>query len=343
MASQQYLDNLKKVDDALNAVDTQKLLRKSLGEESLEKELHPRLESISRLRQLAREYAPQVHNEPVNQITSILNQILNQLSSQAGADSSQYIAQRSNFLTNIDTFLEEAKKSLPHFVAAAVMGRGFLEDEGIRQEYKRTVESLRKEASDTIKTLKEEAGRAIEEAKKLAEEIETRARRTAAKISVQEAQRQFKDAQEGLSKDIKLWAVWSVIMVLAFFGVAVGFIFVKLPMEAEWHTAVYQTALRIVILSAVGAITTYVLRMLRAHIHMSHLNKHRQRVANSIEAFVMSAHTPEQRDIILANLVEAVVAFGNSGLLPHDDDTLGGQKLPTEAIGRLIGSLTPKK
>ena len=52
MASQQYLDNLKKVNDTLNAVDTQKLLRKSLGEESLEKELQPRLESISRLRQL---------------------------------------------------------------------------------------------------------------------------------------------------------------------------------------------------------------------------------------------------------------------------------------------------
>ena len=107
--------------------------------------------------------------------------------------------------------------------------------------------------------------------------------------------------------------------------------------------AVYQTALRIVILSAVGAFTTYSLRMLRAHIHMSHLNKHRQRVANSIEAFVMSANTPEQRDLILANLVEAVVAFGNSGLLPHDEDTLGGQKLPTEAIGRLLASFGQRK
>jgi len=343
MASQQYLDNLKKVDDALNAVDTQKLLRKSLGEESLEKELQPRLAHLSKLRQLARQYAPQVHNESVNQITNILNQILSQLSSQAGADSSSYIAQRTNFLTNIDTFLEESKKWVPAFVAAAVMERGFLEDEGIRQEYQRTVESLRKEASETIQTLKEEANKTIEEAKKLAEEIETRARRTAAKISVQEAQRQFKEAQGELTKDIRLWAVWSVIMVLAFFGVAVGFIFIKLPMEAEWHVAVYQTALRIVILSAVGAITTYVLRMLRAHIHMSHLNRHRQRVANSIEAFVMSAHTPEQRDLILANLVEAVVAFGNSGLVPHDDDTLGAQKLPTEAIGRLLGSITQKR
>ncbi len=343
MASQQYLDNLKKADDAVNSVDMEKLLRKSLGEESLEKELQPRLERLSKLRRLAIQYAPQVHNEPINQITNVLQQIHSQFSNQAGSASSQYIARRTSFLTDIDTFLEEAKRTEPSFVAAAVIERGFLEDEGIRQEYQRTVESLRKESSETIQSLKEEARKAIDEAKKLAEEIETKARRTATKISVQEAQRQFKEAQIELSRDIKLWGWLSAFAIIAFFGVAIAFIFIKLPVESEWHIAVYQTALRIVILSAVGAITTFTMRMLRAHIHMSQLNKHRQRVANSIEAFVVSAQTPEQRDLILANLVEAVVAFGSSGLLPHDEDTLGAQKLPTEAIGRLLGSVTPKK
>ena len=45
------------------------------------------------------------------------------------------------------------------------------------------------------------------------------------------------------------------------------------------------------------------------------LNGHKQRVANSTESFLAAAQSPEQRDNILAKLVDAVVSFGDSGLL----------------------------
>jgi cystathionine beta-lyase family protein involved in aluminum resistance len=66
-------------------------------------------------------------------------------------------------------------------------------------------------------------------------------------------------------------------------------------------------------------------------------------VANSIEAFVMSGQTAEVRDFILANLVEAVAAFGVSGLLARETDTLSTHRMPVDTVTRLIGILGAKK
>ena len=60
------------------------------------------------------------------------------------------------------------------------------------------------------------------------------------------------------------------------------------------------------------------MKILKAQLHMFQHNLHRRRITNSIEAFVESAITPEQRDLILAHLVDAVATFGNSGLLDSD-------------------------
>lgn len=101
---------------------------------------------------------------------------------------------------------------------------------------------------------------------------------------------------------------------------------------------VYFGAIRITILTGVGAMATFCLRMLRAHMHMSQLNLHRQRIANSMAAFVESAITPEQRDLILAQLVTSVDDFGSSGLLSKEDDSVYSPKMTIEAITRTLGA-----
>ncbi|MEY4169080.1 MAG: hypothetical protein RLZ94_153, partial [Actinomycetota bacterium] len=52
--------------------------------------------------------------------------------------------------------------------------------------------------------LKEEAERVLQGARQLAEEIETRHRRTATNTSLQDARKQFPEAQEDLSKRVTL-------------------------------------------------------------------------------------------------------------------------------------------
>jgi hypothetical protein len=112
---------------------------------------------------------------------------------------------------------------------------------------------------------------------------------------------------------------------------------IHLPEGMKWEI-VYFAAIRITILTAVGATATFCLRMLRAHMHMSQQNLHRQRIANSMAAFVESAITPEQRDLILAQLVSSVADFGSSGLLSHEDDTVYSPKMTIEAITRTLSS-----
>lgn len=84
-----------------------------------------------------------------------------------------------------------------------------------------------------------------------------------------------------------------------------------LPGPEPWPLALYHTVLRVFVLSAAGASATFSFRILRAHLHMVERNRHRVRVANSVEIFVNSTLDPQQRDLILAKLAEAIIDFGD--------------------------------
>lgn len=145
---------------------------------------------------------------------------------------------------------------------------------------------------------------------------------------------------------MKLWSwltggalVWFFTLAIFFWWGPSQYQWMQLGEERGWAAA-YHGLIRFVILSAVAALAGFSLKMLRAYMNMSERNLHRQRIANSIEAFVMSGQTPEVRDVILAHLVEAVSTFGISGILTKDTDSVGTPKLTAEAVTRLISSLT---
>lgn len=335
MATEGQITNLKKITEKFGTLDQEKLLRSSLGEESLKAAFGPKLELLNKKIQFALEYAPNVSDSTVSQVASLFNQFYDQMNAQASRGNAEYVSQRTQFLSTINTYFEQFLIHWPFFVAAAIETRGFLQDEGIRKEYERTIEAMKTESANSLKLVKEEADKTIEEARKLAQQIEDKARRTAAHISVEAAQEQFKLAQKDHDARVKLWGVLSVISLVAFICVAIYLAQVQLPEEWKWHV-VYYTAIRITILAAVGAIATFCLRILRAHMHMSQHNQHRQRIANSMAAFVESAITPEQRDLILAQLVDAVAAFGHSGLLHGEDDSIYAPKMTIDTITRTM-------
>ena len=74
--------------------------------------------------------------------------------------------------------------------------------------------------------------------------------------------------------------------------------------------------------------------------HMAQHNQHRQRVANSIAAFVESAATPEQRDLILSQLVDSIAHFGSSGILRKEDESIQVPKVVVDNLSRTITSST---
>ena len=341
MASGVWIQQLRDLSDAIMNVDKEKLLRASLGEAALQEEFAPRLEKIEKRIGFALEYAPEVHDDQVASILESFGDISSEMEAQANHSNADYVAQRTAFLTNIDSYLENLKPYWPPFVTAAVESRGFLEDEGVRREYERTIESIKEEAENALRRVSEEAQKTIEEARVLAEQIENRARLTAAKISVEEAQKQFKAAQAGLDKRVRIWAVLGSVCAVSFIVVAICFIAIDLPDQWRWHV-IYYSAIRVSILTAIATAAAFCLKVLRAHLHMSEKNRHRQHVANSIGAFVESAITPEQRDLILSQLVESVIQFGSSGLLLREEDNAQRPRMTIDSIARTFSS-SPQK
>ena len=318
-------------------------MRKGLGEESLEKEFKPRLARIIQLIDFAKRYAPSVHDDYVNQINNIFQTIGTQMNEQANRNSSEFISQRQTFLSNIDSNLEQSNRSLPYFVTAAVVERGFLSDEGIKQEYERTIQDMRSATAATLDTVKAEAVKAVQGAKDLADQIEARAHLTATGISVAEAQKQFSLATVRLNAKVKLWGKIVIASLVAIVIAPALFMLWPLPPNCLWPEALYHTLLRILILTAVAGVLSFSIRVFRAHLHMVEKNEHRVRVANSIESFVNSAIEPQQRDLILAKLVESIVDFGDSGMIRHEKDDAGSSTMSADFVGRILSSLASKK
>lgn len=342
MASEALIEQLKNYSNEIEQINKDRLLRSSLGEESLQEDFGSRLQEIQRRFEFALQYASEVHDNQVANILEPLSYIKSTMEAQTNLSNAEYVAQRSNFLANIDAYLEQLKEFWPPFVTAAVESRGFLEDEGVRREYERTIDSIKNESDSALQQVKSEAEKTIAQARALAEQIENRARLTASRISVEEAQKQFRDAQTALDRQVKLWSGLSAVCVVGFIGSAIYFANIELPDQWRWHV-IYHSAIRVSILTAVGTAAAFCLKILRAHLHMSEKNRHRQRVANSIGAFVESAVTPDQRDLILSQLVESVVQFGNSGLLHREDENVYRPKMTIDSIMRTFSTTSPKE
>ena len=341
MASNDQINQLGAVARAIVTIDKDKLLRASLGAVSLEEDFAPTLAEIQKKVDFAFRYADQLHDSQIQKIIGLFEPIRIELEQQADRSDTDYVTNREQFLNNLKAKREGLKLVWAPVVAAAVEERGFLEDEGIRREYERTIESIKRESESALQQVKEEADKTIEEARTLAEQIENRARLTASGISVKEAQKQFREAQAEIDGRVKIWASLGTLSVLVFFAVAGYFAAVELPDQWRWEL-LYYGAIRVSILTAIGTIAAFCLKILRAHLHMGEKNRHRQRVANSMGAFVESAVTPEQRDFILSQLVESVVQFGNSGLIQREDDSAYRPKMTIDSVARTL-SANPQK
>lgn len=256
MATQEQVSLMKATRDGLKVIDKDRLLRANIGEESLlQAGFTDKYDWIMKRASFAVDYGSTVDNSVLGTTRNIFEQIRNALDNQAKRTNPEYVSQKANFLGQIDAQLEQLHQYWPHFVAAAIDTRGFLEDEGIRKEYQRTVAEMKGQAEESLKLVKEEAGKTIEEARKLAQQIEDRARRTAAHISVEAAQEQFKLGQDDLDKQVRMWAWLSGISIAAFLAVAVYLARIHFGEEWKWHV-VYFTAIRITILTAIGAVAT---------------------------------------------------------------------------------------
>ena len=333
MPSSPEVERLTNVAQEIRSIDHQELTRPTLGVESLEEQLRPRMKELNQKLSLAVQNASEIPSSQINYISNIFERIRKAMIGLASmSDSATYIQNSKPFLQNFDTYMEELREHWGPVIIAAILHKGLLDEDGIKTAHDEAVNELKLQASKTLEEIQEKSEESIEKARKLAEQIENRARQTATKTSVKEAQSQFREAQKQLDRSVKYWSIISCIPIVIFGILAVYLWNQKGPSDVE--SAIYETGIRFAVLGSLGALSAFFLRILRAHIHMKQQNLHRQRVANSIEAFVQSAVTPEQRDLILSYLVHSIIVFGNSGLVQEREESVNPSHLAIDSINR---------
>jgi hypothetical protein len=248
----------------------------------------------------------------------------------------------------------------PPFVTTLLEKKGFLSDSStINDQLKRLTEEKLKEITDYSEKV-------VELQRKQIDELNIRIQQTAAGISVVQAQEQFDIAKKHLWRRT---LGWGIVSGLSFSGFVIFAIYLlhhapasllrnqlettanalnnggnetsNVPLSLVVAQTAYLTAIRITLLTAIGALTTFCLRMMRSAMHMAEYNDHRRRVANCMTSFVAAAGTPEQRDSILAMLVSAVAQFGDSGLLDGTKDPISMPSIAIESITRNLSQTRP--
>lgn len=198
MATIQFLEEFKEAANKFKELDREKLLRTDLGVESLEQEIGPLLDSIQNKIFFAEKYIAKLHDNYINQFVGPLNQICDLLTEQTVRNNQEYIANKNTVLSNFNSYIENLLIPWPFFVVAAIESKGVLENLTTEDIYQEAIDKLEKKINLAEQEVKDTTGQAIKEAKRLADDIEKSARRTATGISVEEVQKQFREAQKPL-------------------------------------------------------------------------------------------------------------------------------------------------
>ena len=340
MASENNLVQLRNVITDIRSLEEDAITRPNIGDLSFKDTLKPYLDKLNKKMEFIIEYAPGVHDNNVSNMYSILDNIFHVLKDLCEAENDIYPSRARDNMPAITEYINNIDEYWPPFVTAAIEAKGFLEDESIKKAYIKAIGDMEKQSSSFLDEISQKSEEAINSARELAEEIETKARRTATGISVDAAQEQFREAQDGFNMQVYIWSGISLLFLSSFIGLAMYLWFQDAPIGVE--SIIYYTAIRLTALGALGAIATFALRVLRAHLHMRQQNLHRQRVANSIEAFVESAVTEQHRDAILSYLVQAVAEFGASGLVQDKEDHVTPSRLVIDPVTKIISPDPPK-
>jgi hypothetical protein len=335
MTNQNSINTFKSYASSIETINVESVVRSNLGPLAFPEAANV-LGDLRRKISIANIAPEAVPQQSLDVLNSSLSQVIQLFQRIGNLSDAAFAQERSDFPRQLEGPLDAIAQYWAPFIATAIERTGVLEGAGLIKQ------QLSEEATRLLGNISQQAEQYLSMARAEAAKIKDRANLTAAGISVKAAQDQFDSAQKSLYRQAFIWSALGTLAFAGFFLFALYLLKNPPTFDAKITTqilvaeAAYKTAIRITILTAIGAVTTFFLRMARAHFHMAAYNEHRRRVANSMSAFVEAASAPEQRDLILGRLVEAVVQFGDSGILEGGKDAAVG---PTVSIDAIMKSL----
>jgi len=318
-------------------LDKASIIRPDYGPTSLKSWEPEYIELIKRL-EIIDKYSNKVDNQTNSRVTQTIKTIYDRLNEVTIRDETQYVAEKQNFINQMNQYITEIMQYWPHYAIAAIEASGLLDEVDVKKRFENLLSEVQEQTNNAISKIESESTKIIDNAKKKADEIESSARKTAQKISVQDAQQQFENGAKNNLLNIKIWAGISILLVLIFIVLIIYMLNIKFSDEWTWKV-VYYSVIRAAIIGFVATMMAFALKILKSHLHMREHNLHRLRIANSMSAFAESASNKDQRDLILSKLVESVANFGNSGMIENGEDS--GSKLTIDNITRTLSAIKP--
>ena len=200
-------------------------------------------------------------------------------------------------------------------------------------------EACQQQISDSKEAIRIYGDARIVDAEKRLSALTDDIRVATAEMTLESVEKEFGSAAKSCGW---LALLWFIVGGLAFGGTLwVAFEFLSdvqtsqaalLASEADAHWYVLGPVLiRVAILSALLGLTTFLLRPLKAYLHMHAANRHRQRVAKNYMAILKTAERQDRPEIIRM-LVGTLATFGISGLVEQNDDSLSAFPVGVEKL-----------
>jgi hypothetical protein len=192
---------------------------------------------------------------------------------------------------------------------------------GLRQkEVDTTASALRQEISDASERLRKELEGLLQELSARGNEVVAQSKKRIAGDILNDAQQQFSSAQRGLNIQVGVWSGVAVGCLVAFFWFAGCLLDTQLPEKWTWQIAFFA-GVRIIILGGIGAVASFALRMVKAHIALAQVNAHRTRVARSMPSFLEVAPS-DQRFTVLESLIGTIISTKESAINDSNAETV---------------------
>lgn len=350
MKTDSYTSKVKNLLIDYESTDKRKIFREDLGEKSIKNEVELLYNDILNKLKVIVDNAGKIEDKYVYDFIREAEEFKNNLLSWAQSSDPDFVRNRQTYIDSSNSRYKSLYDKWVSIYVCIIDESEILQNIYKFNQLKDDTNFQIDSAKQIIEKIKTEA---LEEVKKQAGEIKKSAQKTARNISVKSAQDQFEDACNKCKKSIWIWGFITFIMIGIFALLAYKFYYYtfftpEMKINADifnekfldilrWES-IFHTVIRVTILAVVGTIIAFCLKMLRGSLHMFQHNLHRQRVANSVEAFVNAALTEEQSDRILEKLVEAVVSFGQSGLIQNEDDSIHASKLTIDSITKTLNT-----
>lgn len=191
---------------------------------------------------------------------------------------------------------------------------------------------LRQEVAGATDRLKQEADRLADELTARGKVTVAETKKAVAGTLLTDAQQQFATAQEGLNRQVAVWAALSVMALVAFFATTARFL-LQQDLDPEWTWQIaFFAGVRLVIIGGIAAVGSFCIRMLKSQIALAQLNAHRTRVARSMPGLLEVA-AERDRLAVLQSLMQTIIGAKESVLSDSNPESL---LATAEAIEKLL-------